>query len=312
MSNTNYRNVRKEKFTQVSNDFLWDKSLSLQAKGLLSIFLSNSTDWDTNMKEIIKRSKNGRDAHYNVVNELIKHGYFARVEIRGKGKDGFEDMEYLFSDCKNDVENELVAIKEQALNNNKQVFIEFKDQLDKKKKGKSDKQNSLDTENQDAVNLLDTENQDAENKDAENQYINNTKSNNTKGNNTNIKEEEEINARARENNIAYAILTDYLRTKGIGQNTIDETIVELSSKGISLFTMDDVKNQFVHMMDKLQYGEIDNHKNFALYFANGLQKRTDQSKASKQYQYEKIKEYEIALKRKQERDTSFYYDWLNE
>lgn len=71
MTKNTYRNAKKEKFTQVSNSLLWDKKATLQAKGLLSIFLFNSNDWELNMKEIITRSKNGRDAHYNVVNELI-------------------------------------------------------------------------------------------------------------------------------------------------------------------------------------------------------------------------------------------------
>lgn len=67
MSTTSYRNVRKSKFTQISNDLLNDEQLTLESKALLSIFLSNSDNWNLHMSEIIKRSKNGRDAHYSAL-----------------------------------------------------------------------------------------------------------------------------------------------------------------------------------------------------------------------------------------------------
>jgi len=186
-----YRSVRKNRFTQISNDLLWDGKISLQAKGLLSIFLSNAVDWDINMKEIIQRSKNGRDAHYKTINELILNGYFARVEVKRKTPNGnvFENMEYIFSDNKSDIENELEHIKINAANENKQVSIEYKDQSDKKKKTASKGKKTSYTENQDTRKTSHTENQDTRNaytRNAytENQYINNTKGNNTKSNNT--------------------------------------------------------------------------------------------------------------------------------
>src|SRR5699024_6987410 len=138
MSNISFRNVRKKSnFTQVNNELLWNPELTLQAKGLLSVFLSNSDEWQLNMKEIIKRSKNGRDAHYNIVNELIKNGYFARIEIRGTH--GFESMEYIFSDDKKDIENELNEIEKHYKSFGKQVFIEYKERMDKAKKTNSQK-----------------------------------------------------------------------------------------------------------------------------------------------------------------------------
>lgn len=127
------------------------------------------------------------------------------------------------------------------------------------------------------------------------------------------KEEEEIIYNARANNIVYEILEDFFKTKGIDQQTIDQTILELTKRDLNLFLMEDVEKQFKHMMDKLKYGEVDNHNGFAVYFANGLQMRSTQSKASKQYQQEKIREYELAMQKKQERAKNLpYYDWLNE
>lgn len=176
-----YVNAKKNKFTMVSNALLKDKNVTLQAKGLLSIFISNDTEKFTiNMKEIITRSKNGRDAHYKVIDELIKHGYFARVEIREGGK--FTKMLYIFSDDKEDVKEALsqFAGDETAIIN-----------PDKKKKSVDKSPNP---ENQDTAKgkekplpeNQDTEIQYTENADTENQDINNTKGNNTKLNNTNI------------------------------------------------------------------------------------------------------------------------------
>ncbi|WP_060679602.1 hypothetical protein [Virgibacillus halodenitrificans] len=124
------------------------------------------------------------------------------------------------------------------------------------------------------------------------------------------KKEEEIN-NERPNNIAYEILQDYLIEREIDQQTINQTIRELMNRNIDLFLMDNVEKQFEHMMEKLNYGEVDNHNGFPVYFANGLQMRSIQSNASRNYQKEKLREYEIAMLEKRERDTSFYYNWLD-
>lgn len=173
MGKETYKNVRKNRFTQVSNDMAWDKDLTLQAKGLLLIFLSNSDDWGLNMKEIISRSKNGRDAHYKVVDELIEKGYFARIEILN-AKNQFEEMIYVFSDDKQDVLDHLSDYK----NNPKAVI-----NPDKKRKSKITKKPV--TENQEAENQ-DSEFQFPENQDINNTNQKNTNQKNTKSNNTNL------------------------------------------------------------------------------------------------------------------------------
>ncbi len=161
-----YRNVRKEKYTQISNSLLNDKEATLQAKGLLSIFLSNTKDWEIHMKEIISRSKNGRDAHYKVINELIELGYFARIQVVGKH---FEEMIYLFSDEKEDVANEIENLKKWAEENGKTLLIEYKTVKKRKREKAGDSNENPFPENQD------TETTNTENKDN-----NNTKTNNPK------------------------------------------------------------------------------------------------------------------------------------
>jgi|GEM_PF-3227842 len=182
MAKETYRNVRKNNFTMVGNALLNDSAITLQAKGLLSILISNDTDkFKINMKEIISRSKNGRDAQYKVIDELIKNGYYARVEIRVDGK--FDELVYIFSDDKEDVAE---ALKEYAANPNAII------NPDKKRKNKGDKQpvpENQDTvkspvpENQD-TEIQDTENADTVFQDNNNMNLNNTNSNNTNHNNT--------------------------------------------------------------------------------------------------------------------------------
>jgi len=195
MTKTTYRNAKKEKYTPISNSLLWDKEASLQAKGLLSIFLSNSADWELNMKEIINRSKNGRDAHYKVVNELIELGYFARVQVMDPVKRQFEEMIYIFSDIKQEVADELENIKQWSAANNKDLIIEYKTNKKAKEEPVPDFQDT-------AKNPV-PENQDAEDTKAANQYINNTKDNNTNLNNTN----KNLNPNPKEVNI-YDVLQD--------------------------------------------------------------------------------------------------------
>src|SRR5699024_68920 len=201
--------------------------LSLQAKGLLSIFLSNSDDWELNMKEIIKRSKNGRDAHYNIVNELIKKGYFARVEVLND-KFQFQNMIYLFSDEQSDIEKAINKLEIEAKEEKENLLIEYKGRIDKNKPknktiacNKDDKKNNKTEKNkkknQQNKKQKEEKNQQkkkkyTENRYTENQYINNTKGNNTNNNNTNNEEEEEEEEKeiknARAKNVVYDITYD--------------------------------------------------------------------------------------------------------
>jgi len=126
------------------------------------------------------------------------------------------------------------------------------------------------------------------------------------------KNNEEKEEKILHENIQYQFLGNYLLHKGIDEETIKQTILEINNRNLDLFAMDDVEKQFKYMMDKLTNGEIDNHRGFPAYFANGLQMRSSQSKASRKHQEEMLKEYEIAMQQKKQRDTSFYYDWLND
>ncbi|MEC1524470.1 hypothetical protein P9D43_20925 [Neobacillus niacini] len=182
MTKTTYRNVKKEKFTPISNSLLWDKELSLQAKGLLAIFLSNTLGWKLNIKEISTRSKNGRDAHYKIVNELIELGYFSRIRVIDFVTKTFEEMIYIFSDIKQEVADELENIKQRSATNGKDLIIEYKTKKDKTMK---ENENEPYPENQDTV----FQNPDVEgrgNQDINNINQNNIIKNNNINNNTNL------------------------------------------------------------------------------------------------------------------------------
>lgn len=78
----------KTNFTQVQNEILDNKDLTLQEKGLLCILLRNKEQWKINEKEITARSVNGRDATHTSFSSLEKKGYIERVEKEGRDKNG--------------------------------------------------------------------------------------------------------------------------------------------------------------------------------------------------------------------------------
>ncbi|MBJ6239748.1 nuclease [Staphylococcus aureus] len=204
-STTAYRSVRKSHFTQISNDLLNDKTLSLEAKGLLSIFLSNTEEWDLHMSEIIKRSKNGRDAHYTALKKLIKAGYIARLEFKQNSNHQFLHLEYIFSDNKEDVTNGIQDAQKFADDNEQFIVLTYKEiegyriessLADTPKKPFTESQETEENSgNSPFTENPDTENPDTENANTESQYINNTNSSNTNNNNTNVNNMNDMNDR---------------------------------------------------------------------------------------------------------------------
>ena len=72
-----------ESYTAKTERF--NAELSLQAKGLLLVLMSNKDDWRPYIEEISKRSKSGRDAHRAAFNELKKAGYI-RIYRKSLGR----------------------------------------------------------------------------------------------------------------------------------------------------------------------------------------------------------------------------------
>ena len=69
----------------MSNVFLQDEKLSLEAKGLLATILINKSDWRIYLEELETRSKTGRQTHRKAYKELVEAGYI-RVIKHSKGR----------------------------------------------------------------------------------------------------------------------------------------------------------------------------------------------------------------------------------
>ena len=78
-----YRVERTRDYTVMSNYHLKDTSLSLKAKGLLSMFLSFPDDWNYSTRGLAAICKEGVEAIGNTIKELEKAGYIVRRKLRG-------------------------------------------------------------------------------------------------------------------------------------------------------------------------------------------------------------------------------------
>ena len=78
-----FRIEKARDYTVMSNYHLRDMSLSLKAKGLLSLMLSLPENWDYTMKGLARICKDGIDSISGGIRELEAHGYLVRARIRG-------------------------------------------------------------------------------------------------------------------------------------------------------------------------------------------------------------------------------------
>jgi hypothetical protein len=76
-------------FTQIPNDWLRDKRISLGAKGVLAQLLSHSPGWRISQESLGRDNGVGRDAIRTLINELLEAGYLMRSEERERGDKGY-------------------------------------------------------------------------------------------------------------------------------------------------------------------------------------------------------------------------------
>lgn len=79
-----FRVERNKNFTVMSNHHFKNKNLSLKAKGLLSLMLSLSEDWNYNMQGLASLSRDGIDSVRSAIKELEHHGYVQRNIVRNE------------------------------------------------------------------------------------------------------------------------------------------------------------------------------------------------------------------------------------
>ncbi|WP_230670953.1 helix-turn-helix domain-containing protein [Rathayibacter sp. Leaf248] len=72
-------------FTLIPNAWARDPRLSRKAKGLLAELLSHRPGWKVSVRQLAKVGKEGRDAVYAAVAELVEHGYLERTQGHAEG-----------------------------------------------------------------------------------------------------------------------------------------------------------------------------------------------------------------------------------
>lgn len=80
------RVAKTDNYTVMSNYHLRDKSLTLKAKGLLSLMLSLPDDWDYSIAGLVTQVKEGRTAVTSALDELIENNYVIREAVRKNGR----------------------------------------------------------------------------------------------------------------------------------------------------------------------------------------------------------------------------------
>ena len=80
------RVVKDKNFTTINNEFIFNKDMSLKAKGLLCHLLALPNDWKLYVEEVEKWHKDGKKAIYSAFKELTQLGYMERSQVRENGK----------------------------------------------------------------------------------------------------------------------------------------------------------------------------------------------------------------------------------
>lgn len=73
---------KTERYSIISNEVLNDPKLSYKAKGLLCYLLSKPDTWNIQVNQLVKASKDGRDAVYATIKELGEAGYIIKEVIK--------------------------------------------------------------------------------------------------------------------------------------------------------------------------------------------------------------------------------------
>lgn len=86
-------------YTQVLNEMLYDKNLSLKAKGIYAYLFSKPDGWQFHIAVMEQELKESRGQIYSAIKELIDFNYITRYQSNEKGV--FGGMVYEFIDIKN-------------------------------------------------------------------------------------------------------------------------------------------------------------------------------------------------------------------
>lgn len=84
---------KSENYTVMSNYHFKERSMSLKAKGLLSLMLSLPDSWNYSISGLVKLSKDGKDGVMSALAELEEFGYLQRHRTQNE-KGQFSGIEY--------------------------------------------------------------------------------------------------------------------------------------------------------------------------------------------------------------------------
>ncbi|MGX5447116.1 hypothetical protein [Bacillus thuringiensis] len=280
MANDVFKHARKRGHSVVENALLDDCNLTGMAKYLLIQFCSHRDGvWKINMPDIIKRSKNGRDAHYNALKELIHNKYAARVKVLEKGK--FIQQIYIYGQVKEDVAEMLEETIQEQISEGYLVRVEFGEPL--------------------------PENPDVEIPNPEIQYnINNQRKNNKKEN-TNIY----INDIAKVDDDKRSFSSHSLNEEQL--NVIVNTLREATKDDL---TDRSFKSVLKKVMDKYNQGKVSNFRDYLITALvnkiEDLELRRIKENAKKQLQEDKLDRSMVtrALSEHEYTGKVPFYDWL--
>ncbi len=112
-----------DNFTRIPNELLRNKEISLKAKALLCILLSNTNHWRSCISGLMTFVKEGRDAISNGLKELEEAGYLVRIKYRNKTTKSWVGSFWAYSNEKNnfDLTRHLEVLEEKGF----EVDFEF-------------------------------------------------------------------------------------------------------------------------------------------------------------------------------------------
>lgn len=298
MTNDIFKHARKRGHSVVENSLLDDCKLTGMAKYLLIQFCSHRDGvWKVNMPDIIKRSKNGRDAHYNALTELIHNKYAARVKVLEKGK--FIKQIYIYGQVKEDVAEMLEETIQEQISEGYLVRVEFGEPLPENPEMVSEGSESSENPLPDNPNV--------EIPNPESQYIINNQRENTKKENTNIY----INDIAKIDDDKRSFSSPSLTEEEL--NLIINSLREATKDEL---TDRSFKSVLRKVMDKYNQGKITNFRDYLISaLANkieDLELRRIKENAKKQLHEDTVDRSLIAQSLSEHEYTGKvpFYDWL--
>lgn len=99
-------------FTCVPNTYLKDRSLSLKAKGLMTLLLSLPPDWAITRNGLSEICAENKDTISSILDELTKRGYLRRCQQRNAGRFSSAIYELVFEEPRNEVVDESKTMNE--------------------------------------------------------------------------------------------------------------------------------------------------------------------------------------------------------